>query len=53
MTNQQAIKIVEDMIESMNDIDVLYAYEQDALNQLIKTAKEYDVLTGIIGICGE
>ena len=53
MTNNEAIKIVEDMIESMNDIDVLYAYEQDALNQLIKTAKEYDVLTGIIGICGE
>ena len=44
MTNQEAIKIVEDMIESMNDIDVLYAYEQDALNQLIKTAKKYDAL---------
>lgn len=42
MTNQKAIKIVEDMIESMNDIDVLYAYEQDALNQLIKTTKKYD-----------
>lgn len=53
MTNQEAIKIVEDMIESMENIDVLYAYEHDALNQLIKTAKEYDVLTGIIGICGE
>jgi hypothetical protein len=46
MTNQQAIKIVEDMIESMNGIDVLYDYEQDALNQLIKTAKEHDKLTG-------
>lgn len=45
MTNQEAIKIVEDMIESMNGIDVLYAYEQDALNQLIKTAKKYDILT--------
>lgn len=44
MTNKEAIKIVEDMIESMNDIDVLYAHEQDALNQLIKTAKEYDAL---------
>ena len=42
MTNQEAIKIVEDMIESMNGIDVLYAHEQDALNQLIKTAKKYD-----------
>lgn len=42
MTNQEAIKIVEDMIESMNGIDVLYAYEQDALNQLIHTAKKYD-----------
>ena len=42
MTNQEAIKIVEDMIESMNGIDVLYAYEQDALNQLIKTTKKYD-----------
>ena len=41
MTNKEAIKIVEDIIES----DVLYAYEQDALNQLIKTAKEYDELT--------
>ena len=45
MTNQEAIKIVEDMIESMNSIDVLYAHEQDALNQLIKTAKEYDKLS--------
>jgi hypothetical protein len=45
MTNQEAIKIVEDMIESMNYINVLYAYEQDALNQLIKTAKKYDELT--------
>lgn len=44
MINQEAIKIVEDMIESMNGIDVLYAYEQDALNQLIKTAREYDAL---------
>lgn len=44
MTNKEAIKIVEDMIESMNDINVLYSYEQDALNQLMKTAKEYDVL---------
>lgn len=42
MTNQEAIKIVEDMIKSMNGIDVLYAYEQDALNQLIKTTKKYD-----------
>lgn len=49
MTNQEAIKIVEDMIESMNGIDVLYAYEQDALNQLIKTAKEYDELYTKIG----
>ena len=44
MTNQEAIKIVEDMIESMNGIDVLYAHEQDALNQLIKTAKECDAI---------
>ena len=47
MTNNEAIKIVEDMIESMNDIDVLYAHEQDALNQLIKTAKKYDELMTI------
>ena len=44
MTNKEAIKIVEDMIESMNDIDVLYAHEQDALTQLIQTAKDYDAL---------
>lgn len=49
MTNQEAIKIVEDMIESMNNIDVLYDYEQGALNQLIKTAKKYDELYTKIG----
>lgn len=49
MTNQEAIKTVEDMVKSMNGIDVLYAYEQDALNQLIKTVKEYDELCIRIG----
>ena len=44
----RVIKIVEDMIESMDSIDVLYAYEQDALNQLIKTAKEYDILYDVL-----
>lgn len=48
MTNQEAIKIVEDMIESMNGIDVLYAYEQDALNQLINTAKNWDEMVSDI-----
>lgn len=45
MTNKEAIKIVEGMIESINFVGVLYAYEEDALNQLIKTAKKYDELT--------
>ena len=40
MTNQEAITILNDIIDS----DILYSYEQDALNQLIKTAREYDAL---------
>lgn len=44
MTNQEAIKIVEDMMETLTYADdvFLYSYEEDALNQLIKTAKKYD-----------
>ena len=49
MTNQEAIEIVEDIGFYVN----LSKRQEDALNQLIKTAKEYDVLTGIIGVCGE
>lgn len=50
MTNREAIEIVEDMIESELR---LYPQEEKALYQLIQTAKDYNVLTGIIGICGE
>ena len=46
MTNNEAIKIVEDMVENLSYYDdiVLYDYEEDAIQQLIKTAKAYDAL---------
>lgn len=47
MTNQQAIKIVENMIASKDIRDMLYDYEQDAIYQLIKTARKYDESKGI------
>ena len=46
MTNNEAIKIVENMVETLTSIDeiFLYDYEEDAIEQLIKTAKTYDAL---------
>lgn len=46
MTNNEAIKIVENMVEILTSIDdvFLYNYEEDAIEQLIKTAKAYDAL---------
>lgn len=53
-TNQEAIKIVEDMIFNMSAEGIRISRDEDeAIEKLIQTAKEYDVLTGIIGICGE
>ena len=54
MTNQEAIKTTEKFITDLEASDIpIYADERKALEKLINTAKEYDVLTGIIGICGE
>ena len=54
MTNQEAIKIIEDMIFNMSAEGIRISRDEDeAIEKLIQTAKEYDVLTGIIGICGE
>ena len=55
MTNQEAIKIGEDIITNMRNHSWSEFENQDfeAIEKLIQTAKEYDVLTGIIGICGE
>lgn len=54
MTNQEAIKTTEKFITSLEASDIpIYTDERKALEKLINTAKEYDVLTGIIGICGE
>ena len=46
MTNNEAIKIIENMVETLAYYDdiVLYDYEEDAIEQLIKTAKAYDAL---------
>ena len=46
MTNNEAIKIVENMVDILTSIDdmFLYDYEEDAIQQLIKTAKAYDAL---------
>lgn len=54
ITNQEAIKTTEKFITDLEASDIpIYADEREALEKLINTAKEYDVLTGIIGICGE
>lgn len=54
MTNQEAIKITQLFIDNLKACDIpIYANEREALKKLISTAEEYDVLTGIIGICGE
>jgi UDP-N-acetylmuramyl tripeptide synthase len=54
MTNQEAIKIVEDMIFNMSAEGIRISQDEDkAIKKLIQTAKEFDVLMGIIGICGE
>ena len=46
MTNNEAIKIIENMVETLAYYDdiVLYDYEEYAIQQLIKTAKAYDAL---------
>ena len=49
MTNQEAIEIVEDIGFYVPLLDS----QKEALEKLIQTAKEYDILMGIIGICGE
>lgn len=49
MTNQEAIDIVEDIEFYVPLLDS----QKEALNKLIQTAKDFDVLTGIIGVCGE
>ena len=51
MTNQEAIEIVNNLI--ILNKDEFYPDELEAFEKLIYTAKEYNVLTGIIGICGE
>lgn len=51
MTNQEAIKIINNLI--ILNKEEFYLDELEAFEKLIQTAKEYDVLTGIIGICGE
>ena len=51
MTNQEAIKIVNNLI--ILNKEEFYLDELEAFEKLIQTAKDYDVLTGIIGICGE
>ena len=47
MTNQEAIKIIEDMIKSMDDIDVLYDFEKDALNILLKNTQAIEALNEV------
>lgn len=54
MTNEEAIKIVEDMMFNMSAEGLRISRDEDeAVEKLIQTAKDFDVLTGIIGICGE
>lgn len=54
MTNKKAIKTMQQFITNLELCDIpIYANEREALEKLISTAEEYDVLTGIIGICGE
>lgn len=45
MTNQQAIKIVEDMIFNMSAEGIRFSRDEDeAVEKLIQTAKDFDVL---------
>ena len=54
MTNQEAIKIVEDMIFNMSAEGIRISRDEDeAVEKLIRNTKEYDILTAIIEICGE
>jgi hypothetical protein len=51
MTNKEAIEIVNNLM--ILNKDEFYSDELEAFEKLIQTAKDYNVLTGIIGICGE
>ena len=53
MTNKEAIKIGEDIIINMRNHSWSEFENQDfeAIEKLIKTARDYDVLCGIIGVC--
>ena len=49
MTNEEAIKIVEDMMFNMSAEGLRISRDEDeAVEKLIQTAKDFDVLTGII-----
>ena len=52
MTINEAIKIVENMIDTLRYTDdvFIYDYEEDALKTLIKASQDFEVLKGIIGI---
>lgn len=51
MTNQEAIEIVNNLI--ILNKDEFYPDELEAFDKLMQTAKDYDVICGIIGVCGE
>ncbi len=52
MTVDKAIEIVEKFCENLRTCDIpVYNNEQEALDTLIKAAKEYEVLSGIINVC--
>lgn len=50
MTNKEAIEIINNLI--ILNKDEFYPDELEAFDKLMQTARDYDVLTGIIGICG-
>ena len=51
MTNVEAIEIVENMIDSMNEEGIRIAREEcEAVDKLIRATKNFDILLDTLGI---